>query len=158
MKTEKTAYICGPLTELPPKNRRKAKRFYESLAGAFWDVTGTSAFVPHQHFDPVKHSRFTPVEVDAVERKRVCECTSLLVVAAIAPSWGGGIEVEMARESNVPVVILCRQKKLGDGRVSRLLRGNPAVIQILSSGSDRAIVDEFRDWLRKNWHDPYADC
>lgn len=82
------------------------------MADVVEDVTGVRAFVPHEHFDPIRHTKFTPREVDEVERERVCKRTSILVVAAIAPSWGGGIEVEMANRSGVPVLILCERDKL----------------------------------------------
>jgi len=64
--------------------------------------------------------------VDKAERRQVCELTSLLIVVAIAPSWGG-IEVEMAQRSGVPAVILIPAGK----KVSRLLRGNPAAVKEL---------------------------
>jgi len=41
----------------------------------------------------------------------VCEETSLLIVVAITPSWGGGIEVEMANKDHVPAIILCEKEK-----------------------------------------------
>lgn len=89
------------------------------------------AFVPHEHYDPVKHAHFTPKEVDANERHQVCKLTSVLIVVAVAPSWGGGIEVEMANNNEVPVILLCQKSKYDDRKISRLLRGNPAVMRII---------------------------
>lgn len=123
-------YICGPLTELTPEEQVLVKDTYVALA----DVTaefGPRAFVPHEHYDPVKHANYTPADVDDAERRQVCELTSLLVVVAVAPSWGGGIEVEMANTHDVPVVILCQRSQLENRKVSRLLRGNPAVQEVL---------------------------
>lgn len=124
----KIAYIGGPLTDLSPSEQACIKKFYEDLADVCERVTGARAFVPHEHYDPVKHAHYTPAQVDAAERRQVCELTSFLVVAAIAPSWGGGIEVEMANRSGVPIIILCH----ADKRISRLLHGNPAVRAIIT--------------------------
>ncbi|MBI1866182.1 MAG: hypothetical protein HY005_00355 [Candidatus Staskawiczbacteria bacterium] len=119
----KTAYVCGPLTELSPETAQEAKSFYERIGDVCQEITGIRAFVPHEHYDPLKHPDFTPQQVDEAERDQVCNKTSVLIVAPIAPSWGGGIEVEMARQSGVPVVIICEKGR----KISRLLKGNPAV-------------------------------
>jgi hypothetical protein len=89
------------------------------------------AFVPHKHFDPVKAPNFTPQEVDAAEREQVCNWTSVLVVVPVAPSWGGGIEVEMAYQNGVPIILLCEVKQLANRKISRLLRGNPGVRDVI---------------------------
>jgi len=124
---KKAAYVCGPLTEIAPEEREAVKRFYERIADLCQEVTGARAFVPHEHYDPIKNANATPEEVDSAEREQVCQNTSCLIVVALAPSWGGGIEVEMANQSGVPVLILCEKEKLAQRRISRLLRGNPAV-------------------------------
>ncbi|OHA62586.1 MAG: hypothetical protein A2748_00690, partial [Candidatus Wildermuthbacteria bacterium RIFCSPHIGHO2_01_FULL_45_20] len=121
---ERCCYICGPLTELPPDVRDKVKAVYSCLAGICQKVTGVRGFAPHEHYDPVAAPHFTPQQVDAGEREQVCKKTSCVIVVALAPSWGGGIEVEMANRSGVPVILLAPQGK----QVSRLLRGNPAVM------------------------------
>lgn len=125
---EKSAYVCGPLTELSSGVQAGAKRFYGRIADVCQRVTGKRAFVPHEHYDPIRHARFTPAQVDQAERRQVCEKTSCLIVVAISPSWGGGIEVEMAHQSDVPIIVLCEDAKLKQGRISRLLRGNPSVV------------------------------
>ncbi|HRH23899.1 MAG TPA: hypothetical protein PK295_04720, partial [Candidatus Magasanikbacteria bacterium] len=99
----KVPYICGPLTELDPKDHARIKILYSQLGDVCERVLGVRAFVPHEHYDPIIHASYTPQQIDAAERTQVCENTSLLVVVAEAPSWGGGIEVEMAWRSNVPV-------------------------------------------------------
>ena len=123
----KFLYICGPLTELPLETQQLIKSFYSVLADLCEKETGQRAFVPHEYFDPIKHSTFSPKEVDMEERKQICAKTSLLIVVAIAPSWGGGIEVEMANNNDIPIVILAEQGK----KISRLLLGNPAVVDVI---------------------------
>ena len=130
--SEKVAYVCGPLTDLPCEIQGQTKTFYSKIADVCGAVLSVRAFVPHEHFDPVRHSQFTAEQVDEAERRQVCKCTSVLIVVAIAPSWGGGIEVEMAHSSRVPAVIL---KPFGT-KVSRLLLGNPAVVRTLCYESE----------------------
>ena len=127
----KSAYICGPLTELSPEDQQWVKEFYRQIADLCQAVVGIRGFVPHEHYDPIKHANFSPPEVDEAERCQVCECTSVLIVVAVAPSWGGGIEVEMANQSGVPVILVCEREKLRQKKISRLLRGNPAVAAVI---------------------------
>ena len=149
MEQRKTVYICGPLTELSPELQEKTKRFYEHLANLCAEMTECRAFVPH---DPIKNAVFTPQEVDAAERKQVCERTSLLLVIAVAPSWGGGIEVEMANRSGIPVIILCERNKLEQRKISRLLRGNPAVVSVIPYNTEEEVIEKLREEL-KNYKD-----
>ena len=128
---EKTAYVCGPLTELPLETQALVKKFYEEIADVCFEVLGIRAFVPHEHFDPIKHAKATPHDVDKAERMQVCKKTSVLIVVAVAPSWGGGIEVEMANCNEVPVVLLCEKEKFEQRKISRLLRGNPGVYRTI---------------------------
>lgn len=137
---KKVPYICGALTELPPDMQTWVKTFYSQLGDVCREELGERAFVPHEHFDPVKHAEFTPQDVDRAERHQVCGCTSLLIVVAIEPSWGGGIEVEMANRSNVPVLVLRPKGK----RISRLLLGNPSVVAVYEYEN----VEDVLSWLR----------
>lgn len=143
MKNDKIPYICGPLTELSVEIQESVKSFYVRIADVCKQIMGKRAFVPHERYDPIKYPDFSPAEVDRVEREQVCEKTSLLIVVAIAPSWGGGIEVEMACRSNVPVLILCKKDK----KISRLLRGNPAVAEIIYYNSPTDALCKLKDCI-----------
>lgn len=142
MPETKRPYVCGPLTELTSLEQAWVKPFYEAIADLCDEVLRVRAFVPHENYDPVKHGHFTPQEVDTNERYQVCHLTTILIVAAVAPSWGGGIEVEMANRSEVPVILLCEKSKYDDRKISRLLRGNPAVAHII-------IFEDAEDALRQ---------
>lgn len=147
----KTAYICGPLTELTPGELLLAKNFYEQIADVYRDVTGERAFVPHEHCDPLTHVGLSPTDVDAIERRQVCEHTTVVVVvASFSPSWGGGIEVEMANKAGVPVIIVVHEQKQ---RVSRLLRGNPAVRGIVFYRDE----DQALELLRREFASLFAE-
>lgn len=145
---EKSAYICGPLTELSEDERNHAKRLFERIADICKEEFGIRGFVPHEHYDPVIHADYTPAQVDAAERKQVCENTSVLIVVALAPSWGGGIEVEMANRSGVPALLLCEKAKLDARKISRLLRGNPAMRTVIVYRDDAELMSILRDELR----------
>ncbi|MFA4998853.1 MAG: hypothetical protein WC514_02425 [Candidatus Paceibacterota bacterium] len=151
---DKVPYICGPLTELPLKRQISVKRFYESIANAWERKFGKRPFVPHEHYDPQKHAHYTPAQVYEAEREQVCERTSLLIVVAVGPSWGGGIEVEMAYESDVPAAILCEREKLRQRKISRLLRGNPAIKYTIDYESEeeaiRELLEKFSTVSAKN--------
>lgn len=123
----KRPYICSALSELSAEEGQMIRSLNERLADICLEVLGIRAFVPHEHYDPIIHASYTPPDVDKAERRQVCELCSLLIVVAYAPSWGGGIEVEMANRSDVPIVIMRPQGK----RISRLLLGNRAVTQVI---------------------------
>jgi len=146
MNNEKTFYIDGPLTELPDEQREEAKRFYVRIADLCKEITDKRAFVPHEHYDPIEHADFSPSEVDEAERYQVCECTSfLIVVTSFGPSWGGGIEVEMANKSKVPMIIMGRCGK----KISRLLLGNPAAWEVIRYETEEEALALLRPILEK---------
>ena len=143
------AYICGPLTELPAEVQVAVKKFYKEIADMCKDMLGVRAFVPHEHYDPVVNANFTPKQVNEAERKQICEKTSVLIVVAIAPSWGGGIEVEMAHQSKVPIIILCEREKLKQRKISRLLLGNPGVVKVIPYSSQKQALDSLGKFLQE---------
>jgi hypothetical protein len=117
------AYISGALTALddaPP-----TKLFYELLA-EIAEATGLRAYLPQRVSDPVAAAHLDPRAVYEIDRAHV---TSAAVVVAYAgiPSFGVGIEVELAREHGVPVIIVAER----DRPISRLLLGNPAIVEVV---------------------------
>ncbi|MCX6745751.1 MAG: hypothetical protein NTX00_01905 [Candidatus Parcubacteria bacterium] len=149
MNNQKTVYVCGALTEVPSEQKESVKKFYERIADLCEKVTTTRAFVPHEHYDPVLHANWTPSQVDESERRQVCELSSCIVAAALFPSWGSGIEVEMANKSNVPVILLCQKEKLDKRLISRLLRGNPAIKSIIIYENDDSAMQQLEIELKK---------
>lgn len=138
--TSKLVYISGALTDLPDAIRQQYIEFYEAI-GRMVESLGLIPYVPHWNTDPVRHKNVTPTEVDTIDRMAV---TSAMLVIAVAdnPSLGVGIEVEMAYHASKPVVLLCRKEYVEQRRISRLIRGNPGVIQeILYTNRDDALAD-----------------
>src|SRR5438046_3216221 len=117
------AYISGALTGIEDAPRMKL--FYELLA----EIAGAAKlrpYLPHRVTDPVATARLDPRAVYEIDRAHV---TSAAVVVAYAgiPSFGVGIEVELAREHAIPVIVVAER----DHPVSRLLLGNPAVVEVV---------------------------
>jgi nucleoside 2-deoxyribosyltransferase len=123
---KKSVYIAGPLTDLSAEKRAMFREFYDSL-GAVCAEFGLEPYIPHHHSDPAEQSHLTPLRVDQLDRLAVTQ--AYLVVAYVGvPSLGVGIEIEIAYHASKPVVILAEQTKLVGKRITRLVRGNPAVM------------------------------
>src|SRR5438876_9131810 len=117
------AYISGALTALDDGPRTKL--FYELLA-EIAEAAGLRAYLPHRVTDPVAAAHLDPRSVYEIDRAHVTSAAVLIAYAGI-PSFGVGIEVEVAREHAVPVLVVAER----DRPISRLLLGNPAVVEIV---------------------------
>lgn len=117
------AYVSGALAA--PDDGARMRLFYELLAEVV-ESAGLRAYLPHRVSDGLAAADLEPRAVYDIDRAHV---TSARVVVAYAgiPSFGVGIEVELAREHNVPVVLVVER----DRTVSRLLLGNPAVVDVV---------------------------
>ena len=117
------AYVSGALTALEEGARMRL--FYELLAEVV-ETAGLRAYLPHRVSDHVGAAHLEGRAVYEIDRAHV---TSARVVVAYAgiPSFGVGIEVELAREHSVPVVLIVERERT----VSRLLLGNPAVVEVV---------------------------
>ncbi|MFA7286729.1 MAG: XRE family transcriptional regulator [Patescibacteria group bacterium] len=132
-------YVSGALSDVSDSIRQEYLGFYESI-GQLMESLGLVAYVPHKNTDPVRHRDVTPQQVDMIDRTAVTMAT--LVVAVVDnPSLGVGIEVEMAFHAHKPVVLICHQDRIRERRISRLVRGNPAVVhEIIYSTIDDALM------------------
>src|SRR5256885_1759574 len=117
------AYISGALTALDDAPRTRL--FYEVLA-EIAGSTGLRAYLPHRVSDPVAAAHLDPRAVYEIDRAHVTSAAVVIAYAGI-PSFGVGIEVELAREHSVPVIIVAER----DRPISRLLLGNPAVVEVV---------------------------
>lgn len=119
---DKIPYVCGPLTELSKETGEQARAIYTAIAEITENILGKRAFVPHEHFDPL-NSNATSQQVYQTESERIKHQTSLVIVVAIAPSWGGGGEIQLANEYSVPIIICKPRGKT----ISRYILGMPMV-------------------------------
>jgi hypothetical protein len=99
--------------------------FYELLAEVVESV-GLRAYLPHRVTGPVGAAHLEPRAVYDIDRAHVTSARVVVAYAGIA-SFGVGIEVELAREHAVPVVLVVERERT----VSRLLLGNPAVVEVV---------------------------
>ena len=117
------AYVSGALTAL--EDGARTRLFYELLAEVV-ESAGLRAYLPHRVTDPVAASHLDPRAVYDIDRAHVAGSRVVVAYAGI-PSFGVGIEVELAREHGIPVILVVER----DRTVSRLLLGNPAVVEIV---------------------------
>lgn len=137
---QKTVYISGPLTDMPEKRRVELRAFYDLIAEVCREY-GLEPYSPHVYGDPRFVAHLSPQEIDRIDRLAVTQ--SYLVIAYVGqPAHGVGIEVELANHADKPVVIMYEKAKLAERRVSRLIRGNPAV-------AGEIIFSDFEDALKQ---------
>jgi hypothetical protein len=116
-------YISGALTAIADGAR--ARVFYELLAEIVTEC-GLRPYLPHRATDPVAAPDLDPRSVYEIDRARVAR-SGLVIAYAGTPSFGVGIEVEIAREHGIPVIIVAER----DRTVSRILLGSPAVVDVV---------------------------
>jgi 2'-deoxynucleoside 5'-phosphate N-hydrolase len=130
------AYVSGALTSL--EDGARTRLFYELLAEVV-EGAGLRAYLPHRVTDPVTTAHLEPRAVYDIDRAHVTGSRVVVAYAGI-PSFGVGIEVELAREHGVPVILVVERERA----VSRLLLGNPAVVEVVRftdlEGLRRALI------------------
>jgi len=130
------AYVSGALTSL--EDGARTRLFYELLAEVV-GAAGLRAYLPHRVTDPEAAAHLDPRAVYDIDRAHVTGSRVVVAYAGI-PSFGVGIEVELAREHGIPVILVVER----DRTVSRLLLGNPAVVEVVRfadlDGLRRALV------------------
>ena len=112
------AYISGALTAIADGAR--ARVFYELLAEIVSEC-GLRPYLPHHTTDPIAAPDLDPRSVYEIDRARVAR-SGLIVAYAGTPSFGVGIDVEIAREHGIPVIVVAERDRV----VSRILLGSPA--------------------------------
>ena len=115
------AYVSGALTSL--EDGARTRLFYELLAEVV-ESAGLRAYLPHRVTDPVTAPNLDPRAVYDIDRAHVTGSRVVVAYGGI-PAFGVGIEVELAREHGIPVILVVER----DRTVSRLLLGNPAVVE-----------------------------
>lgn len=136
-----TAYVSGALTG--GDEIETLKKFYEQVAEVCVRE-GIEAYVPHLISDPIGNPNMTPEEVYDLDRKQVTD-SNLLIAYVGYPSLGVGLEIEIAREKNIPVVLLMEKER----RISRMARGNPAVVAEIHFSDFSDALRQLSIWLRE---------
>ncbi len=133
-------FFSTPLTNLADPER--SKQFFNKLDalakdmgfGTFWAfLSGT---------DPILNPEVKPREVYRRDIKALDE-SDLMIAYVGEPSTGVGIEIEHANKTGKSVVILYEEGK----RVSRMLRGCPAVKEEIVFTSEEDAISKLRSYL-----------
>lgn len=135
----KMVYVSGALSDMSEEERRRLRAFYRDI-GRVCKEFGYEVYLPHIYGDPKLVANKTPEEIDEIDRLAVT--LSYIVIAYVGvASLGVGIEIEMANHACKPVVLLYEQERLDARRISRLVRGNGAVVnEIVFTDFDDAIA------------------
>jgi hypothetical protein len=148
--TQLRAYISGPLTELPTHiSLHEVQGFYVKAALVAEDALGIRGFVPHEHFDPSTMPNVTPKDIYQVESEMIMKQTSVLIVCALAPSWGGGGECQLANDCGIPLVVLKRKNQ----KFTRYVLGMPllnAVIEYDTEDEAMILLAEHLQKMKQN--------
>jgi hypothetical protein len=136
----------GPLADVQREKVSRLKKLLERLATVVHEVLKLPKrpFVPHEHCDPILHAALSPAAVYGVEFQQICFGTSLLIIIADDPSWGGGIEVGWCVDRKIPCIILRK------GKVSRLLLGIPTLQADIVYQDEDELIELVRSWLLTN--------
>ncbi len=120
-------YMSGALSDLSPEEyKRVTIEIYERVS-RICEGMSLKCYCPHQ-------SKTTPTKgmphskVWKIDYERVVNSGAIVAYVGI-PALGVGAEIEMARTANVPVILLCEATK--QERLSRLILGSPAVVDIV---------------------------
>lgn len=144
------AYLATALTGLQGPERAEVFQASDCI-GTVCEQLGFALYQPRLKTDPVEHSEVDPRDVYLTDRERVV--TSDLVIAlCIQPSFGVGIEIQLAAGAGVPVVLLSKQGISLSKMVTGGL-GNNHVIQFSDltglAGELRITLEKIRPHLEK---------
>lgn len=135
-------FFAGPLTDL--RNPEKTKAFYKKLA-AVTDKNKVSYFWAFLNgTDPIANPDVPAKQVYHVDKEQL-EKSDVMVAYVGEPSTGTGIEIEIAKNKGIPVYILYEKGQ----RVSRMLRGCPAVKKELIYASEEDAITQFDALLKE---------
>jgi nucleoside 2-deoxyribosyltransferase len=134
-------FFGGPLTDLA--DPEATKKFYVRLADVAtkngWEYYWAWQRGTDPELDPdVPASRV--YQIDTYE----LEISDVMIAYVGEPSTGTGIEMEYARHNRIPVVIMYEKEK----RISRMLRGCPAVVKEIVYGSEDEAISLLDDYLK----------
>lgn len=133
-------FFAGPLTNL--ENPDKVKAFYIKLA----DLAKKLGHEPFWAFlsgtDPIKNPNVSAEEVYRRDTEQIAK-SDLMIAYVGENSIGTGEEIEYAKTVNIPVIIMYEK---GD-TISRMLKGNPAVVKEIAFGTEDDAIKQLTDYL-----------
>jgi len=119
-------YMSGALTGLGDDDSKYATELYDRVE-ALCKALGIDAYLPGK--SPTTPSKGIPHhKVWKIDYEKVSASSAVIAYVGL-PSTGVGAEIEMARQAEVPVVLLCEEDR--QDAVSRLVLGNPRIVDIV---------------------------
>lgn len=110
------------------------KELYEIL-GVEFEKCGFSAYIPHQHTDPIK-----PGKVYQTDYRKIIE-SSLLVAYVGEPSIEVGQEIQIAAFHQIPILLVFEK----EAKVSHMTLGTPGVKQTFKFET----FENLKEWVRQ---------
>jgi len=135
------AYISGAL--INAARLEEARGLYERMADACASA-GCTAYVPHQHADPVRDPHLPNTEVARRDLAAV-HAADVLVAYVGEPSLGVGAEVAIALAAGKRVLVVAE----ADRKVSRFLLGLAELYPSQSEIFRYTTVDEAAAWITR---------
>jgi len=130
------AYLATALTGLGESERRMLFADSDCIAKVCQN-SGILLYQPREHTDPLAHANRPAREVYLTDRDQVA--TSDLVVALCSlPSFGVGMEIEIATAVGIPVVYLIKK----GSRLSRMVEGTPGKKRIIEYADSTELVEK----------------
>jgi 2'-deoxynucleoside 5'-phosphate N-hydrolase len=135
-------YISGVLTYADENIRP----IYEKI-GKICIKNEYKVYIPHINgTDPINNPEITPFEVWEKDYLEVESCD--LIIAYIGkPSLGTGAELEIARITNSKIIVWWYK----DEKVSRMARGNPAIIAQLEVQSEDELYLKIDELIKNKY-------
>jgi hypothetical protein len=132
-------YVAGALTHA----NDKIKETYLKIAEIF-KIICDDIYVPHaKGTDSVNHPDVMPEEVWRLDERAVA--TSDLIIAYVGePSLGTGGELEIARFNKIDIILWWFEGQ----KVSRLPRGNPAVIAQIEADDENDLYEKLNGLIK----------
>lgn len=123
-----TAYFASALTGLSKKQEKAIFALDEKVNDICkkYSAYSVALYRPREYTSPTENADIPPREVYETDRERVATA-DLLILAAICPSLGAGMELQLAHQACSAVILL---RKKGQ-KLSRMVTGCPVPMQVI---------------------------
>ncbi len=109
-----------------------------------------TCILPKKHSEPVLHPGLTPQEVYEKDKREILNANYLIAYVG-KPSLGVGTEIELAKENNIPIIMLYEE----GASISRVAKGNPSVIKEIAFSDSASGINELWRYLKKMPTNPF---
>lgn len=144
-------FFAGPLTNL--KNPDAIKTFYERMDAVAKKLGHTTFWAYKSGTDPIKNPDVLPEDVYKRDIQAL-EKSDIMISYISEPSTGTGIEMEHAEEKKIPVVLVYQKGT----RVSRMTRGNPAVVKQIVYKDESDALTQLEAYLATVSRSPHTQA